>query len=69
MVFLLLKGEHNTEIINQAEQYLDFAEVNTCNYKVPKVLFNFSNGITQPLYSALEKHVFLSVSTKITLSK
>ncbi len=52
--------EYNEDIIKQAEQYRATAEFNMCNYKTPKVLFNFTNGITQDLYNKLEKLVFLN---------
>lgn len=52
--------EYDTELIRQAEQYLNTAESNTCNYTVPKILFHFSNGITQALCNKVEKYVFVS---------
>ena len=33
--------EYDTEIIRQAEQYNNFAELNKFNYKIPVVIFNF----------------------------
>jgi len=52
--------EYNEDIVKQAEHYQATAESNACNYKTPKVLFNFTNGITQDLYNKLDNLVFLN---------
>jgi hypothetical protein len=56
------EGEYDTEVFKQVQQFLTTAQFNTFNYKIPKVSFFFSNGITQALCDKIEPHLSVVVS-------